>query len=73
MLKIFLKIFSNFLKEYFEFLGEFNDDDDDMVKKPLEYPTDDPDKELSDSRRATLRSPAKFGSFFRNGGKKALL
>merc|ERR1712135_280272 len=53
--------------------SEFNDDDDDMVKKPLEFPTDDPDKELSDSRRATLRSPAKFGSFFRNGGKKALL
>jgi len=53
--------------------SEFDDDDDDMVKKPLEYPTDDPDKELSDSRRATLRSPAKFGSFFRNGGKKALL
>ena len=45
------------------------DDDDDMVKKPLDNPTDDPDKELSDSRRATLRSPAKFG-LFRNGGKQ---
>ena len=60
------------IKIVFLVLGDLDDDDDDMVKKPLDNPTDDPDKELSDSRRATLRSPAKFGSFFRNGGKKAL-
>ena len=46
-------------------LGDFVDDDDDMVKKPLSMddPTDNPEKEMSNSRRGTLRSPAKFGSF----------
>jgi len=51
---------------------EFDDDDEDMVKHRLSMddPTDNPEKEMTDSRRATLRSPAKFGSLFRNGGKQ---
>ena len=51
-------------------LGDFNDDDE-MVKKPLSLndPTDNSEKEFSNSRTGTLRSPAKFGSFFRNFNK----
>lgn len=51
---------------------DFDDDDEDMVKHRLSMddPTDNPEKEMTDSRRATLRSPAKFGSLFRNGGKQ---
>ena len=54
------------------YLDDFDDDDEDMVKHRLSMddPTDNPEKEMTDSRRATLRSPAKFGSLFRNGGKQ---
>ena len=45
------------------------DEDDDVDKKQLNIPTEDPDKELHDSRRATLGSPERFG-FFRNDGKQ---
>lgn len=42
---------------------DFNDEDDEMVKKPLSLddPTDNPEKESSNSRTGTIPSLAKLG------------